>query len=173
MTNKSWEKWKNHFLKAHEGFKRHIQACRGADQFVRATANPHPTNVLPLTPSLLEYMDIYLDNMINTVTNEKAVLSELVATNTNQEVTIDTQASTIKNLTGQVKIFKEQVNALKKCSRTSSTSSGRRGSGVDYQKGGYCWDHRYRVKKNHNSASCTKHKDSHNKKSTCKDIMGG
>ena len=96
MTNKSWEKWKNHFLKAHEGFKRHIQACRGADQFVRATANPHPTNVLPLTPSLLEYMDIYLDNMINTVTNEKAVLSELVATNTNQEVTIDTQASTIK-----------------------------------------------------------------------------
>ena len=73
------------------------------------------------TSTLIKHLQKHcggLHNITNTATNEKADFEQLVATNSKQEATIDTQASIIKHLADQVKTVQDQVHALKKSAGT-------------------------------------------------------
>ena len=93
------------------------------------TSRP-PTSI---TPNILDKMYDYMDNMANAITNEKAVLEQLVATNAKQASTISTQATTILSLLDEVK--KIQLKIINKGVR-----GGRGGKSEDvskFMKGGY------------------------------------
>ena len=127
-------------------------------------------------------MDNYIDNIANTATNKKTALKQFVATNSKQEAGIDTHASTITKLSGQVKTLNKQVNPIKeKLDGTNNTPhkiSKYQGFVRDpddskFVKGKCYWPHGYRLKLGLNSGSCTFQKDDHNEKVTHKNIMGG
>ena len=133
--------------------------CGGAIQFGSSnttTAKILHTNSLPLIPNLLKYMDGYLNNMVNAVTNKKDVLGQLIMTNTKQA----DRSMPSRNVA--------QPTLPPQLSTTYSASTARKlGNNVDYQeKGGYCWPHGYRVHPRHSSLSCTKYKDDHKENAT-------
>ena len=90
---------KSTILEAHESLQRKIQACGGANQFVRASVASAATNTsIPpdgVTPNILDKMYNYMHNMANSVTNKKSVLEQLVPTNAKQSYTIVIQDTTI------------------------------------------------------------------------------
>ena len=51
-----------------------------------------------ITPSILDKMDEYMDNMANAVTNKKFFLERLVTNNSKQSSAVSTQASTVLSL---------------------------------------------------------------------------
>ena len=55
-----------------------------------------------VTYDIFAKVDDYMDNMANAVTNKKAVIEKLVATNTNQASTIATKVITIITLSDEV-----------------------------------------------------------------------
>ena len=119
----------------------------------------------------MERLDDYLDNIANAATNEKAVLEELVSTNSKQSETISTQAQNIKSLTHQVQKLHEQISSLKNRSgRHSSTPPTSTWTPVT---DGYCWSHGYRCAPGHSSLTCRRPLPGHQKDSTRRHIMGG
>ena len=62
-----------------------------------------PRSFTGTPPNILDKIDDYMDNMTNVVTNERAVLEQLVATNANKASTITNQATTILALSEEVK----------------------------------------------------------------------
>ena len=129
--DKTWALWKSTSLESHKVLQRKIQACGGADQFVSTNdasvatkpSNP-PTNI---THEILNKMDDYMDNMANVVINEKAVIEQLLGTNSKQASTIATQSTNILSLSDEVK--KIQLRITKK-----GRSSGRGGNSDNVRK---------------------------------------
>ena len=72
-------------------------------------------------------MDDYMDNMANVVINEKAVIEQLLGTNSKQASTIATQSTNILSLSDEVK--KIQLRITKK-----GRSSGRGGNSDNVRK---------------------------------------
>jgi len=125
----------------------------------------------PPSEAAMERLDDYLDNIANAATNEKAVLKELVATNSKQSETISTQAQNIKSLTHQVQKLHEQISSLKNRSgRHSNTPPTSEWTPVS---NGYCWSHGYRVAPGHSSLTCIRPLPGHKKEATRRNIMGG
>ena len=82
-----------------------------------------------------------MDNMANTVTNEKAVIEQLVVTNVKQDSTISTQAIPILSLSDEFKRI--QIRIINK-----GVIGGRGGRSNDiskFLKYGYFWSHGYKV----------------------------
>ena len=174
LNQKSWLKWKAHHLLAHKSCELHIRACGGKEPFNGANAAAElpansKHNTAPPDDATMDCLYDYLNNTTNEATNEKAVHKQLVATNAKQKATIDTQATTIKSLTGQVRTLNEQVLSLK------SKAGGRGGHNdrTNWVKNGYCWSHGYGVGPNHNSLSCTKRAECHKEKADRRNIMAG
>jgi hypothetical protein len=177
LNQKSWAEWKAHYLLAHEARELHIRACGGKEPFNGANAASEipPTanrpvssdrSAVPPSEAAMERLDDYLDNIANAATNEKAVLEELVATNSKQAETISTQAQNIKSLTHQVQKLHEQISSLKK-------GSGKNSSTWTPVSDGYCWSHGYRCAPGHSSLTCRHQLPGHKKEATRRNIMGG
>ena len=140
-----WFLCKSTFLEAHEGLQRNIQAFGGADQIsstnaasVEANTSRTPTGA---TPDILDKMDDYMDNMSNSVTNKKAVLEKLVATNAKKPSTIITQATTNLSLSYEVK--KLQLSIVNK--GFIGVIGGNYDNVSKWLKCGYCWSRGYKV----------------------------
>jgi hypothetical protein len=93
-------------------------------------------------------MDNALDNLASAATNEKAILEQLIATNSSL-------ATSNTTLTNQVKALHDQLAAKTK-------GGGRRGGGSnDPNRGkgpnlaGYCWSHGYHIGHGHTGHTCS------------------
>ena len=108
-----------------------------------------------------------MENTTNTVTNKKAVLEQLVATNAKKASTIATQATTILVLSDKVK--KLQLSIINKGVR-----DGRGGNSDNARKflnDGYCWLHGYKV--SHMVPDCNNKNEGHKYKDTHRNTTKG
>ncbi len=161
-ANKTWAAWKTAYLAAHKKRANHLRAAGGADYLGQASS-AHATT---LNPGLLDSIDNALDNLASAASNEKAVLEQLIASNSS----LATSNSTLAN---QVKILRDQLAA-------KSRGGGGRGGGSNNPNkrrgpdpAGYCWSHSYRVGHGHTSHTCVNPKEGHQPTAMRDNIMGG
>jgi hypothetical protein len=134
----------------------------GANYLGRANS-AHTTT---LNPGLLDSIDNALDNLTSAASNKKAILEQLIISNSSL-------ATSNSNLTNQVKTLCDQI-AVK-----SRGGSGRGGGSNDPNKrrgphpAGYCWSHGYCVGHGHIGHTCSNPKEGHQPTATRNNIMGG
>jgi hypothetical protein len=99
-TDKTWAAWKTAYFSAHKKRANRLHATGGADYLGRANS-AHSTTI---NPSLLDSINNALDNLASAASNEKAILEQLIASNSS----LDASNS---NLTNQVKTLHDQLAA--------------------------------------------------------------
>jgi hypothetical protein len=161
-ANKTWAAWKTAYLAAHKKRANCLCATGGADYLGQANS-AHTTT---LNPSLLDSIDNTLDNLACAASNKKAILEQLIASNSSL-------ATSNSNLTNQVKTIHDQLAAK------SRGGDGRGGGSNDPDKrrgpdsAGYCWSHGYRVGHDHTSHTCSNLKEGHQPTAMHNNSMGG
>jgi hypothetical protein len=161
-VNKTWAAWKTVYLAAHKKRANRLCATGGADYL--GQANSAHATILNL--GLLKSINNALNNLASAATKEKAILEQLIASNSSL-------ATSNSTLTNQVKTLHDQLAAK------SRGGGGRGGSSNDPNKRkgpdpvGYCWSHRYRVGHGHTGHTCSNPKEGHQPTATCNNIMGG
>jgi hypothetical protein len=161
-TDKTWAAWKTAYLAAHKKRANRLRATGGADNLGHANSAHANT----LNPGLLNSINNALDNLASAATTKKAVLKQLIASNSSL-------ATSNSTLTNQVKTLHDQLEAR------SRGGGGRGGSRNDpnrrrgHDPAGYCWPHGYHVGHGHTSHICSNPKESHQPTTTCANIMGG
>jgi hypothetical protein len=113
-ADKTWAAWKTAYLAAHKKRANSLHATGGADNLGQANSAHANT----LNPGLLDSIDNALDNFASTATNKKAVLKQLIISNSSL-------ATSNSTLTNQVKNLRDQLVAK------SRDGSGRGGSSND------------------------------------------
>ncbi len=143
-ADKTWATWKSAYLAAHKKRANHLRATGGADYLGQANS-AHATT---LNPGLLDSINNALDNLPSVATNEKAILEQLITSNSSL-------ATSNSTLTNQVKTLHDQLAA-------KSRGGGRRGGGSNYPNkrrgpdpAGYCLSHGYRVRHGHTGHTCS------------------
>jgi hypothetical protein len=160
-TAKTWAAWKTAYLAAHKKRVNRLHATGGADNLGQANS-VHATT---LNTGLLNSINNALDNLASTTTNTKAVLEQLIASNSSL-------ATSNSTLTNQVKTLHDQLAAR------SRGGSGRGGSSNDPNRrrrpdpAGYCWTHGYRVGHGHTGHTCSNPKEGHQPTTNGNNIMG-
>jgi hypothetical protein len=142
-ANRTWAAWKTAYLAAHKKRANHLRATGEADYLGRANS-AHSTT---LNPSLLDSIDNALNNLASATSNKKAILEQLIASNSSL-------ATSNSNLPNQVKTLRDQLAAKSRSSicrvAGSNDPNKRRGPDLD----GYCWSHDYRIGHGHTSHTC-------------------
>jgi hypothetical protein len=161
-TDKTWAVWKTAYLASHKKRANRLCATGGADYPSRANS-AHTTT---LNPGLFGSIDNALNNLASAATNQKAILKQLIASNSSL-------ASSNSTLTNQVKTLHDQLAA-------KSRGDSRRGGGSfdpNRRKGphtaGYCWSHGYRVGHGHTGHTCSHPKEGHQPTAVRNKIKGG
>jgi hypothetical protein len=135
-ADKTWAAWKTAYLAAHNHKKRAncLHTIGGADNLGQANSNHANNNY----SGLLNSIDNALDNLASTVTNEKAILKQLIATKSSL-------ATSNTTLTNQVKALREQLVSKTKGGggRGGGSNDPNRKKGPDPT--GYCWLHGYQL----------------------------
>jgi hypothetical protein len=161
-ADKTWAAWKKAYLAAHKKRADRLRATGGADYLGRANS-AHSTT---LNPSLLDSINNALNNLASAASNKKAILEQLIASNSSL-------APSNSNLTNQVKTLRDQLAAKSRGGGSRGAGSNdpnkRRGPDPD----GYCWSHGYRIGHGHNGHTCSHPKEDHQPTATCNNIMGG
>ncbi len=161
LANKTWAAWKTASLAAHKKRANRLHATGGADYLGHANS-AHSTT---LNPGLLDSIDNALDNLTSAASNEKAILEQLIASNSSL-------ATSNSNLINQVKTLHDQLMAKSRGSGGRGAGSNdpnkRRGSDPD----GYCWSHGYRIGHGHTGHTCSHPKEGHQPTATRNNIMG-
>jgi hypothetical protein len=161
-ANKTWAAWKTDYLAAHKKRANRLCATGGADYLGRLKS-AHTTT---LNPGLLNSIDNALNNLASASSNKKAILEQLIASNSSL-------ATSNSNLANQVKTLRDQLAAK------SRGSGGRGGGSNDPNKrrgpdpAGYCWSHGFRIGHGHTGHTCFNPKEGHQLTTTCNNIMGG
>jgi hypothetical protein len=161
-ADKTWAAWKTAYLAAHKRRVSCLSATGGADYLGRVNS-AHSTT---LNPGLLDSIDNALDNLASAASNKKAILEQLIASNSSL-------ATSNSNLTNQVKTLHDQ-NAAKTRSSVCRVAGSidpnkRRGPDPD----GYFWSHGYHVGHGHNGHTCSHPKEGHQPTATRNNIMDG
>jgi hypothetical protein len=143
MLNRTWSAWKTSFCSAHLKRQCQILASGGGEPLSGAHG------VLPTDPpATFDCLEVALDNLALTATNDAAVLQQLMAANLALTNTVAALTTTNKNL---VDAAATQVPAT-----PPATGSSWPGSTTTHKpfKGNYCWTHYHKVSKAHTSATC-------------------
>jgi hypothetical protein len=163
-ADKTWAAWKSAYLAAHKKRANRLHATGGADNMGQANS-AHANNH---NAGLLNSIDNALDNLASAATNKKAILKQLIATNSSL-ATSNSNATLIN----QIKAFCDQLAA-------NTKGGGRRGGGSNdpnRKKGpdpaSYCWSHGHRVGHGHTGHTCSNPKEGYQPTATCANIMGG
>jgi hypothetical protein len=164
-ANKTWAAWKTAYLAAYKKRANRLRATGGADYLGQANS-AHTTT---LNPGLLDSIENTLDNLTSAASNKKAILEQLITSNSSLAISNS-------NLTNQIKILRDQ-------SAAKSRGGGGRGGGSNdpnKRRGpdpvGYCWSHGYRIGHDHTSHTghtCSNPKEGHQATTTHNNIMGG
>jgi hypothetical protein len=161
-ANKTWAAWKTAYFAAHKKRANSLCATEGADYLGRANS-AHTTT---LNPGLLNSINNALNNLASAASNKKAILEQLIASNSSL-------ATSNSNLTNHVKNLHDQLAAK------SRGGGGRGGGSNDPNKrrgldpAGYCWSHGHRVGHGHNSRTCSNPKEGHQPTAMRNNIMDG
>jgi hypothetical protein len=97
-ADKTWASWKTAYFAAHKRRADHLCATGGADNLGQANS-AHATT---LNPGLFISIDNALDNLARTATNKKAILEQLIASNSSL-------ATSNSTLTSQAKTLRDQL----------------------------------------------------------------
>ncbi len=137
-------------------------ATGGADYLGQANS-AHATT---LSPGLFDSIDNALDNLASAATNKKAILEQLIASNSSL-------ATSNSTLTNQVKTLCDQLTAKPRggSRRGGGSNDPNKKRGPD--PAGYCWSHGYRIGHGHTGHTCSNTKEGHQLTTTCNNIMGG
>ncbi len=160
-ANKTWAAWKTAYLAAHKKRANRLRATGGADYLGRANSS-HATT---LNPGLLNSINNALNNLASAATNKKAILEQLIVSNSSL-------ATSNSTLTNQVKTLRNQLVAK------SRGGSGRGGGNNDPNKkrgpdpAGYCWSHGNHVGHGHTGHTCFNPKEGHQPTALRNNIMG-
>jgi hypothetical protein len=95
-ANKTWAAWKTAYLAAHKKRANRLRATGGAEYLGRANL-AHTTT---LNPGLLDSIDNTLDNLTSAASNKKAILEQLITSNSSL-------ATSNSNLINQVKTLRD------------------------------------------------------------------
>jgi hypothetical protein len=95
---KTWAAWKTAYLAAHKNRADRLRATGGADYLGRANS-AHTTTP---NPGLLDFIDNALVNLASDSSNEKAVLEQLIASNSSLATSNSTLANQVKTLCDQL-----------------------------------------------------------------------
>jgi hypothetical protein len=161
-ANKTWAAWKTAYIAAHKKRANRLRATGGADYLGQANS-AHTTT---LNPGLLDSIDNALGDLASAASNKKAVLEQLIVSNSSL-------APSNSTLTNQVKTLHDQLPAK------SRGGGGRGGGSNDPNKrrgpdpAGYCWPHGYHVGHGHTGHTCSDPKKGHLPTTTHNNIMGG
>jgi hypothetical protein len=129
-ANKAWAARKTAYLAAHKKRANHLRATGGADYLGRANSAHNTT----LSPGLLDSIDNTLNKFASTATNKKAIIEQLITSNSSLAISNST-------FTNQLKTLRDQLAAK------SRGGGGRGGDSIDPNKRkgpdpvGYCWSH--------------------------------
>ncbi len=93
-TNKIWAAWKTAYLAAHKKRANCLRTTGGADNLGRANS-AHANKV---NPGLLDSIDNALDNLASAATNKKAILEQLIASNSSLATSNLTLTNQVKTL---------------------------------------------------------------------------
>ncbi len=162
LANKTWAAWKAAYLAAHKKRANRLRATGGADYLGQANS-AHTTT---LNPGILDSINNALDNLASAASNKKAILEQLIASNSSL-------ATSNSNLTNQVKTLHDQLAAK------SRGGSGKGGGRNDPNKrrgpdpAGYRWSHGYRVRHGLTGHTCSNSKEGHQPTAMCNNIMSG
>jgi hypothetical protein len=161
-ANKTWTAWKTAYLAAHKKRANRLRATGGADYLGQANS-VHTTT---LNPGLLDSIDNALNNLTSAASNKKAILEQLIASNS-------PLATSISNLTNQVKTFCDQLAAKSRGGdgRGACSNDPNKRRGPDPTS--YCWSHGYHIGHGHTGHTCSNPKEGHQPTATCNNIMGG
>ncbi len=96
-ANKTWAAWKTAYLAAHKKRANRLCATGGVDDLGQANS-AHTTT---LNPGLLDSINNALDDLASAASNEKAILEQLIPSNSSL-------ATSNSNLTNQVKTLHDQ-----------------------------------------------------------------
>jgi hypothetical protein len=110
-ANKTWATWKTAYVAAHKKRANRLRATGGADYMGQA----HSAHATTLNPGLINSIDNALDNLASAASNKKAILEQLIASNSSL-------ATSNSTLTNQVKTLCDQLAA-------KSRGGSRRGGG--------------------------------------------
>jgi hypothetical protein len=160
-ADKTWAAWKTAYLSVHKKRANRLHANEGADYLGRA--NSAHSTILNL--GLLDSINNALDNLASAASNKKAILEQLIASNSSL-------ATSNSNLTNQVKTLHDQLVAKSRSGicrvAGSNDPDKRRGPDPD----GYCWFHGYRVGHGHIGHTCSFPKEGHQPTAMRNNIMG-
>jgi hypothetical protein len=161
-ADKTWAAWKTAYLAVHKKRANHLRTTGGADYLGCANSARSTT----LNPNLLDSIDNALDNLASAASNKKAILEQLIASNS-------ALATSNSNLTNQVKTLRDQLAAKSRSGvcRVASSNEPNKWRGPDPD--GYCWSHGYRVGHGHTGHTCSHPKEGHQPTATCNNIIGG
>jgi hypothetical protein len=99
-VDKTWAACKTAYLAAHKKRAKHICATGEADYLGQANS-AHATT---LNPSLLNSVDNALDNLPSAASNEKAVLEQLITSNSSLATSNSTVTNQVKTLHDQLPV---------------------------------------------------------------------
>ena len=187
-SDKTWPDWKLLYKKAYELRQLAFQALDGAKQLgaanaatqAHSSASTQPTVRFDLQPPVdpveFDRLDTYLNNLANTATNEREVISQLTAavavlTTANTEL-----AETKKILTADNKKLRNKVDRVLSSRSGRSSSSGRTFTMSNpgyFIVGTYCHSHGFHLRKTHTIATCSNTDPNHKKEATRANTMGG
>jgi hypothetical protein len=161
-VNKTWAAWKTAYLAAHKRRANRLHATGWAEYLGHANS-AHSTT---LNPGLLDSIDYALDNLASAASNEKAILEQLITSNSSL-------ATSNSNLTREVKTLRDQLVAKSRSGicRVAGSNDPNKRRGPDPDD--YCWSHGYRVGHGHNGHTCSHPKEGHQPTAMRNNIMGG
>lgn len=171
---KTWAAWKMHYRTAHIARKRQMLAAGNATS-TYGTANAVTTlygtanAVTPVDEGIisedtLTRLDGYLDNLAAAATTERTTLAQLIENNATLTASITSLTASVASLTA--------AYAILAAGSDTNKQGGDKRRGHLAQKG-YCWTHGYRVKHNHDSATCKYKAEGHKDAATRANTMNG
>jgi hypothetical protein len=161
-ADKTWAAWKTAYLAAHKKRANRLRATGGADYLGHAS----PSHSTTLNPGLLDSIDNAFDNLASAASNKKAILEQLITSNSS----LSTSNS---NLTNQVKTLRDQHAAKSRSGICGVAGSNDPNKRREPDPDGYCWSHGYRIGHGHTGHTCSHPKEGHQPTATRNNIMGG
>jgi hypothetical protein len=161
-ADKTWAAWKTAYLAAHKRRANRLRATGGVDYL--GHANSAHSTILNL--GLLDFIDNALDNLASAASNKKAILEQLIASNSSL-------ATSNSNLTREVKTLRDQLAAKSRSGVCRVAGSNDPNKRREPDPDGYCWSHGYPIGHGHNGHTCSHPKEGHQPTAMRNNIMGG
>ena len=161
LSSRMWAAWKMAFRLAHLKCQRQILALGGGEPLGGAHS------VLPTAAPVIGQLKSALNNLALAVTNDTAILQQLMAANLALTATVTSLTMTNK------KLVDAATRKEKPAVNMAVTPVGGGHATRNPFPGNYCWTFGHRICKDHTNASCTHKATGHRDNATAAKTFGG